>query len=142
MKKLIVLFLCLLPMSMYAQDWTRVACVGKNHTVIYNQIMNGIVTPLEADLGYDDGHQFKFYVTTPSESCYEVIHTIDIVLYDEAFLYAIDQTVSFGNDMHLCMEEVRSQVEVLEYALQNVFDLPNQNNLGYNIQVGSTIICN
>ncbi len=123
-KKLIVLLLCLLPIGVYAQDWTRVACPGKGHTAIYNQIMNGIVNPLGADLGYDDGHQFKFYVAPPSENCYEVIHTIDIVLYDEAFLYAIDQSVSFGNDMHSCMEEVRSQVGLLEYALQNVFDLP------------------
>ena len=112
-------------MGMYAQDWTRVACPRENHTAIYNQIMNGIVNALGADLGYDDGHQFRFYVTPPSENCYEVIHTIDIVLYDEAFLYAmIDQSVSFGNDMHSCMEEVRSQVEVFEFALQNVFDLP------------------
>lgn len=126
MKKIIAFILCLVPMGLFAQDWTRVACPGKNHNVVYNQIINKIVNPLEANVGYDDGHQFKFYVTTPTENCYEIIHIIDIVVYDEAFLYAIDQSVSFGNDMHSCMEEVRSQVEVLEYALQNVFDLPTK----------------
>lgn len=126
MKKLIVLLFCLIPTCIFAQDWTRVSCIGKNHTAIYNQIMNNVANALGADFGYDDGHQVKFYITTPTEHCYEIIHIIDVVIYDEAFLYMIDQSVSFGNDMHSCMEEVRSQVEVLDFALQNVFDFPKK----------------
>lgn len=122
MKKLLTIICLLVSVQLYSeptQDWTRVSCPKLNHSEIYERI-SFIVDYLQGNINYDDGHQMKIFFEVPSDNCYEVIHILDVVIYDNAFVYLLDQSISFDNEMGPCINEVREQVRAFEEIMRKI----------------------
>lgn len=135
MKKFLFIICLLISCHLFAtpqQGWTRVACPNTNHEIIYERLMS-FIEYIQGDVAYDDGHQIKVYLEVASDNCYEVIHTLDVVVSDNSFSYYLDQSVSFGdgNEMKLCFDEVRKQVAAIEELLNSsAFDKLRQRATG------------
>lgn len=122
MKKILLLLFIFFSCKLLAnqpQDWTKVSCPNKNHEDIYEYLMF-FVKYTNADIGYNDGHQFNAYFTIPTETCYEAMHILNVIIYDGSFLYNLEQSIQFEADFESCAEEVRQQVVDIEKILQHI----------------------